>query len=58
MAFDRDQMTKKAAMLAARGVYIVTSSWKREVWRGMLDDESSYLSREKYFKDLITQSTQ
>jgi hypothetical protein len=36
MAFDRDQVAKKAAALAARGVFIGTSSWKYEGWFGQL----------------------
>ncbi|HEX7619301.1 MAG TPA: hypothetical protein VF480_11360 [Verrucomicrobiae bacterium] len=32
MAFDREQMKKKAAALAAKGVYVGTSSWKYEGW--------------------------
>jgi len=28
MAFDREQMKKKAPALAAKGVYVGTSSWK------------------------------
>ena len=32
MAFDRDQIKKKAAALAAKGVFVGTSSWKYEGW--------------------------
>jgi len=33
MAFDRDQIKKRAAELAARNVYVGTSSWKYELCR-------------------------
>ena len=36
MPFDRDQMKAKAAALAAKGVFIGTSSWKYEGWFGQL----------------------
>ena len=32
MAFDREQIKKKVAALAAKGVFIGTSSWKYEGW--------------------------
>ncbi len=32
MPFDRAQMKQKTAALAAKGVYIGTSSWKYEGW--------------------------
>jgi uncharacterized protein YecE (DUF72 family) len=47
MAFDREQIKKKAAALAASGVFIGTSSWKYEGWRGMLYDEQRYITRGK-----------
>jgi hypothetical protein len=33
MAFDREQIKEKAAALAAKGVFIGTSSWKYELCR-------------------------
>jgi uncharacterized protein YecE (DUF72 family) len=36
MPFDREQMKVKAAELAARGVYVGTSSWKYEGWLNQL----------------------
>lgn len=47
MAFEREQMKKKAVALAAKGVFIGTSSWKYEGWRGLLYDENRYLTRGK-----------
>ena len=40
-------MKAKAAELAARGVFVGTSSWKYAGWRGLLYDESRYLWRGK-----------
>ena len=48
MAFDRDRMKQKAVALAAKGVFIGTSSWKYPGWRGMLYDESRYVYRGKF----------
>src|SRR5437762_14209445 len=45
MAFQREQMKAAAASLAARGIYIGTSSWKYAGWRGQLYDESRYVWR-------------
>ena len=50
MAFDRDQMKKKAAALAAKGVYIGTSSWKYEGWFGQLYTPARYEYRGKVAK--------
>ncbi len=47
MAFDREQMKTKAAALAARGVFIGTSSWKYEGWLGQLYTSSRYNYRGK-----------
>ena len=47
MSFDRAQMRQQVAALAARGVFIGTSSWKYPGWRGQLYDESRYLTRGK-----------
>ena len=48
MSFDRNQVGDKVAKLAAAGVFIGTSSWKYEGWRGMLYDESRYVYRGKF----------
>jgi uncharacterized protein YecE (DUF72 family) len=48
MAFDRDQLRKSAANLAASGVFIGTSSWKYPGWRGMLYDDVRYVYRGKF----------
>jgi uncharacterized protein YecE (DUF72 family) len=45
--FDRDKVKAELAGLAQRGVYIGTSSWKYAGWRGMLYDESRYVTRGK-----------
>jgi uncharacterized protein YecE (DUF72 family) len=47
MPFDREHMKQQAARLAARGVFIGTSSWKYAGWRGMLYDEARYVYRGK-----------
>ena len=47
MAFDRDRIKAKAAALAARGVYIGTSSWKYEGWFGQLYTPARYEYRGK-----------
>ncbi len=48
MAFDRETMKDSVAKLAARGVFIGTSSWKYPGWRGMLYDEARYVWRGKF----------
>lgn len=48
MAFDREQIQRQAADLAARGVLIGTSSWKYPGWCGMLYDRSRYEYRGKF----------
>jgi uncharacterized protein YecE (DUF72 family) len=50
MAFDREQMKKKAAALAAKGVYVGTSSWKYEGWFGQLYTPGRYEYRGKVAK--------
>ena len=50
MAFDRDQMKQTAAELAARGVFIGTSSWKYEGWFGQLYTPARYEYRGKVAK--------
>jgi len=48
MPFDRQVMRAKAGELAARGVFVGTSSWKYEGWRGLLYEEDRYLWRGKF----------
>ena len=50
MAFDREQMKQKASELAARGVFIGTSSWKYEGWFGQLYTPARYEYRGKVAK--------
>jgi uncharacterized protein YecE (DUF72 family) len=47
MPFDREQLKCTSAALALKGVYIGTSSWKYPGWRGLLYDESRYITRGK-----------
>ncbi len=48
MSFDPDAMRAKIAVLAAKGVFIGTSSWKYAGWRGQLYDEARYVYRGKF----------
>lgn len=50
MAFDREKMKQKAAALAAKGVFIGTSSWKYEGWFGQLYTPARYEYRGKVAK--------
>jgi uncharacterized protein YecE (DUF72 family) len=50
MPFDREQMTKAAADLAGKGVYVGTSSWKYEGWLGQLYRAERYEYRGKVAK--------
>ncbi len=50
MPFDREQMKAKAAELAAKGVFIGTSSWKYEGWFGQLYTPARYEYRGKVAK--------
>src|ERR1039458_6222541 len=50
MAFDREQMKRKAAALAAKGVFVGTSSWKYEGWLGQLYTPARYEYRAKVAK--------
>jgi uncharacterized protein YecE (DUF72 family) len=50
MPFDREQISKRAAALAARGVFVGTSSWKYEGWLGRLYTPSRYEYRGKVAK--------
>jgi uncharacterized protein YecE (DUF72 family) len=47
MAFDRERVKDKVAALAAKGVYIGTSSWKYQGWFGQLYTPSRYEYRGK-----------
>ena len=48
MAFERKMLKKTLADLAAKGVFIGTSSWKYPGWRGMVYDENRYITRGKF----------
>ena len=50
MPFDREQIQKKAAQLAAQGVFIGTSSWKYGGWMGQLYTPARYEYRGKVAK--------
>jgi uncharacterized protein YecE (DUF72 family) len=50
MACDCEQIKKKAAALAAKGVFIGTSSWKYEGWFGQLYTLTRYEYRGKVAK--------
>jgi uncharacterized protein YecE (DUF72 family) len=50
MAFNREQMKQKLAELAAKGVFIGTSSWKYEGWFGQLYTPARYEYRGKVAK--------
>ncbi|MFO1514169.1 MAG: DUF72 domain-containing protein [Verrucomicrobiota bacterium] len=45
MPFDRNEVKKKAAELAAKGVYLGTSSWKYEGWLNQLYTPERYVKR-------------
>jgi len=48
MAFDREQLKVRLAALAARGVFLGTSSWKYAGWQGLLYDRDRYVWRGRY----------
>ena len=50
MAFDREAVKQRAAELAAKGVFIGTSSWKYEGWFGQLYTPGRYEYRGKVAK--------
>src|SRR2546427_5997960 len=50
MPFDRERMKVKAAELAAKGVFIGTSSWKYEGWFDQLYTPARYEYRGKVAK--------
>jgi hypothetical protein len=42
MPFDRERVKATAAELAARGIFVGTSSWKYVGWLGQLYDAARY----------------
>jgi uncharacterized protein YecE (DUF72 family) len=48
VTFDREQLARDAAALAARGAYIGASSWKYPGWCGQLYDQARYVYRGKF----------
>lgn len=48
MNFDRDKMRAEVSALAARGVYLGTSSWKYEGWLGQIYSRDRYEYRGKF----------
>src|SRR5438094_7913365 len=50
MPFDRERMKVQAAELAAKGVFIGTSSWKYDGWFGQLYTPAHYEYRGKVAK--------
>src|SRR2546422_4053922 len=48
MAFDRERTKDAVGKLAARGVFIGTSSWKYPGWCGQLYDGEKYVTRGKF----------
>jgi uncharacterized protein YecE (DUF72 family) len=46
--FDRDKTAVTAARLAARGVFIGTSSWKYPGWRGQLYEDDRYVWKGRF----------
>jgi len=55
MPFDRDKMKQDAAALAARGVFIGTSSWKYPGWRGLLYEDDRYVWRGRFSESRFAQ---
>ena len=50
MAFDKARLGAQLARLAQSGVYLGTSSWKYQGWRGLLYDDARYMYRGKFAK--------
>lgn len=48
MKLDRDRLKDRLAWLAAKGVYLGTSSWKYPGWRGQVYDEARYVWHGKF----------
>jgi uncharacterized protein YecE (DUF72 family) len=60
MVFDRDRVRTRAAELAARGVFIGTSSWKYEGWLGQLYNAERYefrgrVARTRFERECLTE---
>ena len=59
-AFDRERVKARAAELAARGVFIGTSSWKYEGWLGQLYTPARYeyrgrVARTRFERDCLAE---
>lgn len=48
VSFSRQELAQRAAFLAARGVYVGTSSWKYQGWFGAIYDRSRYEYRGRF----------
>lgn len=48
MTFDRVALKQRVAKMASCRVYLGTSSWKYEGWRGQLYDDARYVYRGKF----------
>jgi len=48
MGFNRERMKQRSEQLAAKGIFIGTSSWKYPGWFGTLYEEQRYIYRGKY----------
>ena len=48
MSFEREALIQRMAELASKGVYLGTSSWNYEGWRGQLYDDARYVYRGKF----------
>jgi Protein of unknown function DUF72 len=46
--FDRQSVAQVLSGLAAKGVFLGTSSWKYPGWRGQIYDENRYITRGKF----------
>jgi uncharacterized protein YecE (DUF72 family) len=60
MSFDRERMRERAAGLAARGVYVGTSSWKYEGWLGQIYTPERYeyrgkVARSRFERDCLVE---
>ena len=51
MTFDREQIAQRVSQLAAKNIYIGTSSWKYEGWLGQLYSPERYQYRGKLAKN-------
>ena len=48
MSFDRDKLKSTVAKLAAKGIYLGTSSWKYSEWCGQIYDREKYITHGKF----------